>query len=278
MLAQLATFAWEAPAIDFHALAPEIIVVVTLCVVLLVDVFTGEDARWTASSLSGIGLLLALIPIATLAYDGTDRVMFGGAYVVDDFALVLKALFLVSAYLVILLSTNYIAEGDYWEGEYYLLVLGSVLGMVVMASSRDLISMFVALEMLSIPAYMLAAWRKRDVKGNEAGLKYYLMGVFASAIMLYGMSLLYGLTGSTLLSDIGAGRGRLAHHRPARHPGHRVRDHRLRLQGVGRAVPLLGARHLRGRTHPGHRVPRRGLQGGRVRGPALADLRRLLRA
>jgi NADH-quinone oxidoreductase subunit N len=76
--------------------------------------------------------------------------------------------------------------------------------MVMMASSRDLVSIFVALEFLSIPAYMLAAWRKRDRKSNEAGVKYYLLGVFASAVMLYGMSLLYGVTGSTLLSEIGS--------------------------------------------------------------------------
>src|SRR3546814_14062200 len=74
--------------------------------------------------------------------------------------------------------------------------------MTIMASARDLVSIFIALELLSIPAYMLAGWRKRDLHGNEAGVKYYLMGVFASAVMLYGMSLLYGLSGSTLLSDI----------------------------------------------------------------------------
>src|SRR5258707_12843086 len=74
--------------------------------------------------------------------------------------------------------------------------------MVVMASSRDLITIFIALETLSIPAYMLAAWRKRDAKSNEAGLKYYLMGVFASGIMLYGMSLLYGATGATAPTEI----------------------------------------------------------------------------
>src|SRR3546814_16900723 len=74
--------------------------------------------------------------------------------------------------------------------------------MTIMASARDLVSIFIALELLSVPAYMLAGWRKRDLHGNEAGVKYYLMGVFASAVMLYGMSLLYGLSGSTLLSDI----------------------------------------------------------------------------
>ena len=104
----------------------------------------------------------------------------------------LKALFLLAGYVVVLLSTNYIAEGDYWEGEYYFLLLSSILGMTVMASARDLVTIFVALELLSIPAYMLAGWRKRDLHGNEAGIKYYLMGVFASAVMLYGMSLLFG--------------------------------------------------------------------------------------
>ena len=205
MLAQLVSFAWESPSFDFHAFAPEIIVVATLAIVLVVDAFTGEDNRWAASSLSGIGLLVAAIPLATLAYDGVDRFLFGGAYVVDDFALVLKALFLLSGYVVVLLSTNYIAEGDYWEGEYYQMILASVLGMMVMASARDLISIFVALELLSIPAYMLATWRKRDVRSNEGGLKYYLMGVFASAILLYGMSLLYGVSGTTKLADMAGG-------------------------------------------------------------------------
>ena len=191
------------PTIDFHAFAPEIVLVGVLVVVLIADLVFERD-KWLVSSLAGIGVLAALVPVITLALDGADRSMFGGAYEVDGFALVMKALFLVVGYVVILLSTNYVAEGDYHEGEYYFLLLSSLLGMLVMASARDLISIFVALELLSIPAYMLAAWRKRDLKGNEAGLKYYLMGVFASAILLYGMSLLYGITGSTLLTEIGA--------------------------------------------------------------------------
>jgi NADH-quinone oxidoreductase subunit N len=207
MFSHVATLAqeavsWQQPTFDWHAFAPEIVVVATIVVLLLLDVFTSERNKWAQSSIAGIGLLVALVPVVTLAYDGATRVLFGGAYVVDDFSLVLKALFLIVGYVVVLLSTNYIAEGDYWEGEYYQLILCSVLGMMVMASARDLISIFVALELLSIPAYMLAAWRKRDLKSNEAGLKYYLMGVFASAIMLYGMSLLYGFAGSTKLVDI----------------------------------------------------------------------------
>jgi NADH-quinone oxidoreductase subunit N len=129
--------------------------------------------------------------------------MFGGSYAVDNFALVAKALFLVAGYVTVLQSTNYIAEGDYAEGEYYFLLLSSILGMMVMASARDLVTIFVALEMLSIPAYLLAGWRKRDRKGNEAGVKYYLMGVFATGVLLYGMSLLYGVAGTTQLAGIG---------------------------------------------------------------------------
>jgi len=192
------------PEVDWHAFAPELVLVGAIVAVLLVDLFTPESSRGVVPQVAGIGLLASLLPVLTLAVDGADRAMFGGAYAVDNFALVLKVLFILAAYVVVLLSTNYIAEGDYHEGEYYFLLLASTLGMTLMASARDLISIFIALELLSIPAYMLAAWRKRDPRSNEAGVKYFLMGVFASGIMLYGMSLLYGLTGSTLLTEIGA--------------------------------------------------------------------------
>ena len=202
VLAQVEPFV--RPAIDWHAVAPELILLGFGALLTLLDAIFLERGRKMTSALAGIALLVTMVPIITLAIDGADRSMFGGAYVVDNFALIMKALFLLSGYVVVLLSTNYIAEGDYWENEYYSMLLASILGMIVMSSARDLITIFVALELLSIPAYLMATWRKRDLKSNEAGLKYYLMGVFASAIMLYGMSLLYGIAGSTLLADIGA--------------------------------------------------------------------------
>ncbi len=203
MLAQLAQEVdFVRPAIDWHAVAPELTLLAFGALVTVMDIVWLERGRRLTSSVASIALLVTMIPIITLALDGEDRVMFGGAFVVDNYALVMKAMFLLAGYVVVLLSTNYVAEGDYWENEYYGLLLSSILGMVLMASARDLITVFVALELLSIPAYMLASWRKRDLKSNEAGLKYYLMGVFASAIMLYGMSLLYGGAGSTLLTDI----------------------------------------------------------------------------
>jgi NADH-quinone oxidoreductase subunit N len=194
---------WQQPTVDYYALLPEILVAATICTVLLVDLFLPDRSKWALSTIAGLGLLVAFIPVVTLALSPVDvRSMFGGAYVVDDFSLVLKGLFLLSGYVVILISSNYLEEGDYYQGEYYFLLLSSLLGMVMMASSRDLISIFVALEFLSIPAYMLAAWRKRDPKSNEAGMKYFLLGVFSSAVMLYGMSLLYGVSGTTLLTGI----------------------------------------------------------------------------
>ncbi|MCO8125802.1 NADH-quinone oxidoreductase subunit N [Acidimicrobiia bacterium EGI L10123] len=201
VLAQVSDFV--APNIDFHAFGPELALVGALVAVLVVDVIKPDGNNPFLSSIAGLGVLGALIPVITLATDGADRFLFDGAYVVDNFSLVLKALFLVSGYVVILMSTNYIAEGDYAEGEYYILLLSSLIGMTLMASARDLITVFIALELLSIPAYMLAGWRKRDLIGNEAGVKYYLMGVFASAVLLYGMSLLFGVAGDTRLTEIG---------------------------------------------------------------------------
>lgn len=193
---------FESPNVDWHAFAPELVLVGTLVLVLLVDLIFEDRARKFAPTLSGLGLLGALVPVITLAVDGGERSLFGGAYVVDDFSLVLKALFVVAGYVTVLISTDYIGEGDYREPEYYFMLLSSLLGMTVMASARDLISIFIALETLSIPAYLLAGWRKRDLRGNEASMKYYLLGVFASAVMLYGMSLIFGLTGTTTLEGI----------------------------------------------------------------------------
>ena len=205
MLSTIADAVWSAPVIDYHALAPEIVLGGGIVLLLLLDLFIADAKKWVLTPVASFTLLAAFIPVLTLSLsDEGVRSLFDGRYVVDDFSLVLKGLFLLAGYVVVLLSADHIREGDYYQGEYWFLVLSSLLGMVMMASSRDLISIFVSLEFLSIPAYMLAAWRKRDSKSNEAGIKYYLLGVFASAIMLYGMSLLYGITNSTKLVDIGA--------------------------------------------------------------------------
>lgn len=196
---------WVAPTIDYFGLAPELVLAGGLCLVLMLDLFIDERKKWMLTAISSFTLLAAMVPVLMLALSETEvRTMFDGRYVVDNFSLVMKAVFLLAGYVVVLLSSSHIEQGEYWRGEYWFLLLTSLLGMLMMASSRDLVSIFIALEFLSIPAYMLAAWRKRDPKSNEAGVKYFLLGVFASAVMLYGMSLMYGVANSTLLTEIGA--------------------------------------------------------------------------
>ncbi|MEZ5373623.1 MAG: NADH-quinone oxidoreductase subunit N [Microthrixaceae bacterium] len=191
------------PTIDWHAIAPEVVLAAVALLIVVLDSVMLERAKPLIPGLAGLGFLAALIPVLTLATSSVEvRGTFDGAFIINDRALALKALFLVTGYIVVLLSTKYMAEGDYWESEYYALMMCSVLGMTVMASAMDLITIFIALELLSIPAYMLAGWRKRDTRSNEAGLKYYLMGVFATGIFLYGFSLLYGVSGSTNLGEI----------------------------------------------------------------------------
>jgi NADH-quinone oxidoreductase subunit N len=197
---------WIRPDVDWHALAPELVLIVGINLVLLIDLWLDEAKKWMMGALAGFVMLGAFIPVVTLAVVGDTpvRSMFFDRYVVDEYALILKALFLLVGYVIVLMSQTELEEGGYHQGEYYIMLLASVLGMVMMASSRDLVSVFVALELLSIPAYMMAAWRKRDPKSNEAGVKYYLLGVFASGVLLYGMSFLYGTTGSTKLTEIGS--------------------------------------------------------------------------
>ena len=201
-ITQLLPGPFTAPTIDWLALGPEVVLLVLFVVLILLDAVKLDRAKAAMPAVANLGFLIALVPLIALAAEGGDRILFDGSYVVDSMSLILKAMFIVAAYVVVLLSTNYVAEGDYWESEYYTLLACSVLGMVVMASSRDLVGIFVALELLSIPAYMLAGWRKGDSQSNEAGMKYYLMGVFASAVLLYGMSLIYGVGGSTRLDVI----------------------------------------------------------------------------
>jgi NADH-quinone oxidoreductase subunit N len=190
------------PPIDWHAIAPELVLVGTLLLVLVLDFLLPERTVWQTSRVAAVGVLAALVPIVTLAADGVNRELFGGAYVVDNYALALKGFFLLATYVTLLLSIDYIDEGDYYRGEFYFLLLTATFGMSVMASARDLVTLFVALETISIPTYVLAAYRKHDRKSNEAGIKYYLIGVLSSAVMLYGMSLIFGLTGSTELREI----------------------------------------------------------------------------
>src|SRR3954468_19956271 len=140
----LAAGGFVSPTVDYHALAPEIVLGAGICIVLLVDLFVSESKRWIVATVSGFVLLGAFLPVVTLGVIGDDvRSMFDGRYVVDNFSLVLKALFLLTGYVVVLLSTHEIEEGRYYQGEYYVMLLSSILGMLMMTSARDLVSVFI---------------------------------------------------------------------------------------------------------------------------------------
>lgn len=188
--------------IDYLALAPELIVVGTIILVFALDLLLHRQNKYWTATVSVAGTALALIPLGILAINDETISMFDGSYVVDDFALVLKGLFLVAAYIVFLMSHNYIESDRYYQGEYYFLLLASLLGSLVMASSRDLIVLFIGLELVTGPLYLLAGWRKGDVKSNEASMKYFILGVLSTALLLYGMSLIFGLTGQVGFAEI----------------------------------------------------------------------------
>src|SRR2546423_1603451 len=158
------------------------------------------DRKWLAMPVSLLGVLGSLAACLTLI--GQNRVTFGGMYRVDSFALLFKIFFLVAAVVVLGISLRYFQEGRYYQGEYYTLLLASFLGCLLMPSSRDLLMLFVSLELVSAPGFLMAAFRKGDPRSNEAGLKFFLIGVLSTAVMLYGMSLIYGVTGATRLSAI----------------------------------------------------------------------------
>jgi NADH-quinone oxidoreductase subunit N len=186
--------------VDYHAIAPELILSGTILLVLTADLFLSLERKWLVMIVSFLGVGAALG--ATLTLIGDTRTSFGGTYVTDSFAVLFKVFFLTVALAVLLLSLRYFREGRYYQGEYYFLLLSAFLGMLTISSSRDLLMLFISLELVTAPAWLIAGFRKRDPRSNEASLKFFLIGILSTAVMLYGMSLVYGVTGSLRLDRI----------------------------------------------------------------------------
>ena len=201
-------------SIDYHAILPELILAGAAVLVLVVDLFVPPPRKWVAMPMSVLGVGGAFVALVTLVSGGDrrtfclDKVTLTGAklsgcsYVVDDFAIILKVIFLGSALVVLLLSLNYFNEVRYYQGEYYFLLLCSFFGMLTMASSRDLIMLFISLEIVSVPGFIIAGLRKTDSRSTESAIKFFLIGVLSTAVMLFGMSIVYGMTGSVQLEAI----------------------------------------------------------------------------
>ncbi len=186
--------------IDFIAIMPEIVLTVTALIVLAADLALRGDAKQLVNPIAALGTIVAIG--FTLYLWGDERSTFNDMFVVDDYAVIFKLLFLGSLLAILGISWRFFAEGRYFQGEYYFLLLTSFIGMLLMPSSRDLLLLFVALETVSIPAFVMAGLRKRDLYSSEAALKFFLIGVLSVALMLFGMSMIYGFTGTTRLDLI----------------------------------------------------------------------------
>jgi NADH-quinone oxidoreductase subunit N len=213
----MSLFALQAitPDINLTLIAPEIIVGVAGVVAMMVDAFARRGQRWLTGGLSIVGLLAAGAASIWLG-TGTSgpRSAFNGMIVLDQFRLSFTIIFLVVSLLTVLIAAAWIDMEKLPAGEFHVLLLFATCGMMLMAAAGDLVIVFLGLEILSIATYVMAGFRRTDVRSNESSLKYFILGSFASAFLLYGIALIYGATATETLpgtTNIAMIAGRLNH-------------------------------------------------------------------
>ena len=196
---------------ELWMIAPELIISLFACLALVVDIVSPRKRGRVTALFCLVGIALAIISTGVLYSQsrGGERFAFYRMLVVDDFAIFFKLLFLVGAAFAILLSVRFLDVERQQHGEYYALVLFATVGMMFMAAGSDLLSLYISLELMAISIYVLVGFSRGDRRSNEAAMKYFLLGAFSSGILLYGISLFYGATGSTNLYDIAASLGPL---------------------------------------------------------------------
>lgn len=187
---------------QYSLLSPEITLAVAAIIVLAVGLMLPKGPRKGMVPLTVLAILVTAAVTGSQFFVGTQGSFLNGMYFTDPFSNFFKLLFLATALLVVLASTDYVQKFPAHRGEFYGLVLFAVLGMMVMSGAGDLITLYIGLETMTITFYVLVAYRTGDAKSSEAGFKYLVLGSASSAVFLYGVSFLYGLTGSTLISDI----------------------------------------------------------------------------
>jgi NADH-quinone oxidoreductase subunit N len=192
---------------DVKLITPELILTACACVALVMEVVLPYRlARWTGYfALASVALAAASVLVMgwpILSGGGAAVTGFYGTVKVDGFAVVFKLIFLLAAALTVAISLRYLDVEGEQRGEYYSLVLFATVGMMFLASGYDLIVLYISLELMALTFYVLVGYTKRERQSNEAGMKYFLLGAFSSGILLYGMSLLFGVAGSTNLGEI----------------------------------------------------------------------------
>jgi NADH-quinone oxidoreductase subunit N len=185
---------------DFTSILPLLITAGWACLLLLIDLFIPRGRKGITALLAAAGLVAALL--VTAIQLGSQAQVFGGMIVVDGFASILQVIFLCSGLVAIALAYDYLRRRGIERGEYYTLLLFTLSGMMLMAVAGDLIVVFLALELLSIPLYVLTSFARPDFESEESALKYFLLGAFASGFVVYGIALVFGATQTTALAGI----------------------------------------------------------------------------
>jgi NADH-quinone oxidoreductase subunit N len=186
--------------LNVKVILPMTVLIVWSCVLLLVDLFIPKGRKnWTAL-LAAVGLIICLA--ITISQAGWYSSGFNGMVVCDGFSYFLTILFLGSGLAAIAVAFDYLKRMDLERGEYYILLLFSISGMILMSQANDLIVVFLALELLSIPLYVLSGFARPRVESEEAAIKYFLMGAFAGGFVVFGVALVFGATGTTNLGAI----------------------------------------------------------------------------
>ncbi len=198
------TFTLTLSGSDLLLLAPEIVLTLWLCVVLVVDCVWRNIEHDKLAYLSVGGVVVTLMMLIGFDYAGVHGALLHNTFVLDGVAIFFKAFILIATVLVLLISIDYVRSFRFFRGEYYFLVVMSALGMMFMASAQDLLSVFVTLEFSTFGFYILVAYLRDDQKSSEAGLKFFILGVFAAGLLAYGISLVYGETGTLVFSEMTA--------------------------------------------------------------------------
>lgn len=180
---------------DISLMMPELAMIALALVVLLMDLLIKKKEVIALISMAGAALI-------SLTLFGSHGTTFGTMYISDGYSTFFKLIFLINVVLSVLISIKYIKIEKVNYGEYYSLILFSTIGMMIMASAGDLIVLYLGLELMALSTYVLAGFIRQNIKSNEAALKYFLLGAFSSAFLLYGISLIYGLTGTTDIKAI----------------------------------------------------------------------------
>ena len=188
---------------NFALALPEIFVLCMACIVLLVDLFVGERNRFVTYLMAQATLVGAMV--LTLGLSSSEvQYTFGGSFVRDTMGDVLKAFIYLAVLMVFVYSRDYLRARQLFNGEYFVLGLFGVLGMMVMVSAHNLLTLYLGLELLSLCLYAMVALQRDSIAATEAAMKYFVLGSLASGILLYGMSMLYGVTGSLDIGEINA--------------------------------------------------------------------------